>query len=195
MDKGAERLARDVDVLEAMSNEMADYLDSDVLFWPMGLSNLPMLTLGGYLMREYRLQALQDQLSAEDQARVAASVAHFNEVLANRVVRFENKATAELEARLRQWQEFLKEIDSDSADKASNYATAVETRAMIEALLNRLSLPPYRLPDRSVQHLAALDTSLRNRWRPGDFVWPDTWDTAYPRADYWWLHGSLPSSS
>ncbi len=195
MDNGAERLARDVDVLEAMSNEMADYLDSDVLFWPMGLSNMPMLTLGGYLMREYRLQALQDQLSAEDWARVAAAVSRFNEVLANRVVRFEKKAGAELEARLRQWQEYLKEVHSDSADRAANYATAVETRAMIDELVARLTMPPYRLPDRAAEYLSTLNTVQRNRWQPGEFVWPESWESAYPAADYWWLYGSLPSSS
>ncbi len=196
MDNGAEKLARDVDVLEAMSIGMDDYLDSDVLFWPMSQkANLPMLTLGGYLMREHRLLQLSDQLSEVDRERVVTSVQRFNEALANRIVRFETKANLELEARLRQWQEYLRDLDRGTADKTSNYATAVETRAMIDSLIGRLQMPPFQLEPRSLQHLASLDTTLRDRWRPGDFVWPDGWQPAYPSSDDWWLYGSLPTST
>ncbi|MEZ4515640.1 MAG: hypothetical protein R3C44_01985 [Chloroflexota bacterium] len=195
MDNGAEKLARDVDVIEAMSAEMGDYLDSDVLFWPMATGNMPMLTLGGYLMREHRLRALSDQLSETDRARVDAAVKQFNEVLANRIVRFETKANNELEARLRQWQEYLRDLDRGTADKTSNYSTAVETRAMIEALISRLQIPPYQMDKRHLQHLATLDTTLRDRWIPGEFVWPDGWQPAYPKSEDWWLYGSLPSGT
>lgn len=196
MDYGAEKLARDVDIVEAMSAEMGEYLDSDVLFWPMSQkAGMPMLTLGGYLMREHRLQALRDQLSETDQARLDAAVKRFNDTLANRVVRFETKANHELEARLRQWQEYLRDLDRGTADKTSNYDTAVETRAMIDALIKRLEMPPYQLEKRSVDHLAVLDTTLRDRWRPGEFVWPDGWQPAYPPRKDWWLYGSLPTTA
>lgn len=197
MDNGAEKLAHDLDILEAMSVEMGKYLDSDILFWPMSGkgATMPMLTLGGYLMREHRLLDLSDQLSEVDRERLVTTVQRFNDALANRIVRFETKANQELEARLRQWQEYLRDINRGSADKTSNYATAVETRAMIEALIGRLALPPYKLEERSLQHLAVLDTSLRDRWRPGDFVWPDSWQPAYPAVEDWWLYGSLPTST
>lgn len=196
MDTGAEKLAQDVDIVEAMSVEMGEYLDSDVLFWPMsGKAAMPMLTLGGYLMREHRLLALSDQLSEVDRERLATTIQRVNEDLANRVVRFETKANHELEARLRQWQEYLRDLDRGTADKTSNYTTAVETRAMIDALIERLQLPPYQLNDQSVKHLGVLDTTLRDRWRPGDFVWPDGWQPAYPPREDWWLYGSLPTST
>jgi hypothetical protein len=189
MQDGNERLARDVDILEAMAGQMAEYLDSDVLFWPMSRAGMPMLTLGGYLMRDHRLNALSGLLPAESQARRAAAVNHFNQVLADRLVRFESKAHHELQARLRQWEEYLKEVERGTADKSSNYATAVETRAMIAALIDRLSLPPYQMEARPEKHLALLDTRLRNHWQPGDFAWPSEWTPAYPAADYWFLYG------
>ncbi len=55
-------------------------------------------------------------------------------------------------------------------------------------------MPPYRPEARPSQHLATLDLRLRNRWQPGEFVWPAEWATAYPRDDYWWLYG-LPRTS
>jgi hypothetical protein len=190
MQDGSERLARDVSILETMAVQMAEYLDSEVLFWPMSRGGMPMLTLGGYLMREHRLLALAEMLSPEQETQVDMAVTRFNQALAERIVRFENKARNELQARLRQWEEYLKEVERGTADQSSNYATAVETRAMIAALLERLSLPPYQTGERADQHLALLDTRLRNNWRPGEFIWPAEWAAAYPPNEYWWLYGS-----
>lgn len=185
-----ERLGQDAAVLSAMAEQMPEYLDSDILFWPAPRGGMPALTLGGYLLREHRLLALAGLLTAEQQMEVNEALTRFNQALANRVVRFEKKAHHELEARLRQWEEYLKDMDRGTFDRSSNYATAVETRAIIQALLNRLDMPPYRTEARPEQHLATLDTRLRGRWQPGDFVWPAAWGPAYPREAYWWLYGS-----
>lgn len=185
-----ERLGQDVAVLSAMVEQMPEYLDSDILFWPAPRGGMPALTLGGYLLREHRLLALAGLLTAEQQMEVNEALTRFNQALANRVVRFEKKAHHELEARLRQWEEYLKDMDRGTFDRSSNYATAVETRAIIQALLNRLGMPPYRTEARPEQHLATLDTRLRGHWQPGDFVWPAAWEPAYPREAYWWLYGS-----
>lgn len=190
MHEGNQRLVDDAAALGAMAGQMAEYLDSDILFWPAPKGGMPTLTLGGYLLREHRLLGLPQLLTAEQRAQVDAAVFQFNQALADRVVRFETKAHHELEARLRQWEEYLKDIDRGTFDRTSNYSTAVETRVMIEALLNRLGMPPYRAEERPAQHLATLDTRLRRRWQSGDFVWPEAWAPAYPRSDYWWLYGS-----
>lgn len=190
MHDGNARLAQDVAAMAAMAGQMAEYLDSDILFWPAPGAGMPALTLGGYLLREHRLQALRGLLNTEQQAQLDAAVAEFNQALSDRVVRFEAKAHRELEARLRQWEEYLKDMDRGTFDRTSNYDTAVETRAIIHALLDRLSMPPYRTEGRPIQHLQTLDTRLHARWQPGDFVWPEQWATAYPRADYWWLYGA-----
>ena len=190
MQDGNERLAHDVAALSAMAGQMAEYLDSEILFWPLGRSSLPMLTLGGYLLREHRLLALPELLTDEQRTQVDAAVFQFNQVLADRVVRFEVKAHHELEARLRQWTESLKEIEHGTLQRSSNYDTLVETRAMIQALLDRLALPPYRAEARLEPQVALLDTRLHSRWTPGDFVWPTAWQPAYPRSEYWWLYGT-----
>ena len=190
MNEANERLGQDVAVLSAMAEQMPQYLDSDILFWPAPRGGMPALTLGGHLLREHRLHALAGLLTAEQQMEVSGALTRFNQALADRVVRFEKKAHHELEARLRQWEEYLKDMDRGTFDRSSNYATAVETRAIIQALLNRLGMPPYRAEDRPEQHLATLDTRLRGRWQPGDFVWPAAWEPAYPREAYWWLYGS-----
>lgn len=187
---GKERLAQDAAVLSAMAEQMPEYLDSDILYWPAPRGGMPMVTLGGYLLREHRLLKAAGLLPADQQALVAEAIARFNQALADRIVRFEKKAHYELEARLRQWEEYLKDMDRGTFDRSSNYSTAVETRAIIQALLDRLSMPPYRTEARPLQHLSTLDSRLQSRWQPGDFVWPAEWETIYPRGEYWWLYGS-----
>lgn len=187
--KEADKLRQDLTVLEAMAAEMDEYLRNDTLFWPLGNSSLPRLTLGGYLMRQHRLLALRQQLSDGEQARLDAAVALFEAALVEKVVAFENRAHEELRARLRQWNEYLKELRDPSLAAGDYYGSAVETRAMLAELLNKLESPPYRLDRRALNELASFDRVLANFWEAGDFIWPEEWAEAYPRQRYWWLYG------
>jgi len=185
-----DRLAQDAVALTAMAEPMPEYLDSDILYWPAPRAGMPMVTLGGFLMREHRLLALAGRLSPEQQVEVSAALGRFNYALADRIVRFEQKAHVELDARLRQWEELLKDMEQGAFDRSSNYSNAVETRAIIQSLVDRLAHPPYKNDERQVQRLAFLDTRLKNRFQTGDFVWPEAWKAAYPQAEYWWLYGA-----
>lgn len=187
---GKQKLKQDVAVLEAMASEMAEYLMSDVLFWQMVASGMPKLTLGGYLMRHYRLLTLPGLLDEGDWQRVETAVFQFNHALEERIVRFEQKAHQELEARIRQWGEYLRDLDQDKG-AAVNYGTAVETRVMIEALTDKLQMAPYRLQERIVSQVKLLDGNLNRRWHTGDFVWPADWQPAYPKQPFWWLYGGV----
>lgn len=183
------RLQRDLTILAAMAEEMSAYLDSDVLFWPMMKSGMPQLTLGGYLMRQHHLLALAPELDSESRMALNQAVSNFNQALAERVVRFEAKAQRELEARIRQWGEFLRDLAENRIVGRAGYATAVEARAMIEALVDKLHVRPFKLPDRIMPRIDQLDRKLRSAWEPGEFVWSDELQPAYPQADYWWLYG------
>lgn len=189
MTPGIEKLTYDSEILTAMASEMDSYLKSDVLFWNLSAPGMPRLTLGGYLLREQRLLALLYLLDEPTRAQVETAVTHFNQALVEKIVRFEQKAHVELDARLRQWREFLRDVEQGVARQRSNYATAVEPRAMLAALIDRLGMPPYRLQPEPVAQLAALDAQLRRAWEAGDFIWPEEWQPAYPRLSYWWLYG------
>ncbi len=189
MSESDEKLRQDLKIVEAMSVEMDDYLISQTLFWPLADASLPRLTLGGYLMRQHRLTALRALLDPDEQARLDAAVTQFNKALVEKVVRFEQRAHEELHARLRQWSEYLRELSHVSIAAGDYYASAVETRAMIAALLDKLEMPPYELDKRVLDELNAYDRALRNYWSAGEFIWPAEWQPAYPRSDYWWLYG------
>lgn len=189
MSDGLEKLRQDLEILTAMAAEMDSYLMSEVLFWPMEKGNMPRLTLGGYLMRQHRLVALKELLTAEEATQLDAAVSQFNAALVEKIVRFEQRANQELEARLRQWGEYLKDLSRDSGSGGAYYGTAVEPRAMIAALVNKLKLPPYKLESRVSQQITMYDNNLRRRWQSGDFIWPEDWQPAYPEKAYWWLYG------
>lgn len=189
MSTSNERLSRDVEILVAMAAEMDAYLMRDVLFWRMENAWMPMLTLGGYLMRQNRLLALQNLLSAGEQTQVAQAVSQFNAALSEKIVRFEEKGHTEMEARIRQWGEFLKDLQWDPQSSVPNYPTSVEARAMMAALMDRLALAPYQLSPRIPEQVKLLDANLRSRWQTGEFIWPVEWQSAYPRTEFWWLYG------
>lgn len=186
-----EKLLDDLHVLEHMAQEMDAYLLSDVLFWPMSKGGLPRLTLGGYLYREHRLLELAPKLlSPTDTARVESAVRMYNLALVEKIVRLETKAHEELQARLRQWGEYLRDIENKQSDGA-DYATAVTTRAMICGLVNQLELPPYQLEPRTKQQVHLIDQHLSHFFVAGEFVWADIWQSAYPQDEYMWLYGHI----
>jgi hypothetical protein len=186
---GIEKLRQDLEIMTAMAEEMNSYLMSEVLFWPMGNTTLPRLTLGGYLMRQHRVTALQHLLTEEEQRQLEVVIKQFNLALVEKIVRFERRAHEELEARLRQWGEYLTDLARDAGGSKGYYATAVEPRAMVAALINKLQFPPYQLDERIPQQAAAYDSNLRRRWQSGEFVWAEEWQSAYPKGEYWWLYG------
>ena len=168
---------------------MSDYLLSQPL-WQTIQIGLPQLTLGGYLMRQERLLALRDALLADtERMRLAQAIAQFDHALAGKQAYFGQKAQRELEARLRQWSQYLQELEREETDSAPYYPAAVETRVMIAVLVNKLKTPPSPFDPGISSRVAALDNQLRRYWTPGSFVWPFEWQPAYPRTEFWWLYG------
>jgi hypothetical protein len=188
MNDGIQLLEQDVAIIAAMAEQMDSYLKSDVLFWKIGQSGMPMLTLGGYLMRQHRLLLLSDLLSAQKQAEMETAVIQFNAALVEKIVRFETKTNDEIEVRIRQIEAYLRDLRSGQATGV-NYGTAVEPRAMIAALTDKLRMAPYQLDRQIPSRIETLDLALRQRWVPGNFIWPEAWQPAYPHDDFWWLYG------
>ena len=182
------KLEQDLAIAAAMAAQMDDYLKSDILFWNMGQSGMPMLTLGGYLMRQYRLLLLSNLLSEAQQGELETAVIQFNAALAEKIVRLEVKANSELEARIRQFEAFLRDLRKGQ-ETGMNYRTAVEPRAMVAALVDKLRMAPYQLDRQIPGRVETLDKSLRQRWVPGEFIWPQDWQPAYPQDEFWWLYG------
>lgn len=182
-------LQRDLKVLEQMAIEMEAYLMSDSMHWTMAKRDMPRLTIGGYLMRQQRLPILRKHLRAAEQARLEVAIKHFDQTLVEKVVRFEHRAHQELHAFLSEWTCYLRSLTEYRAHAVNRYASEVDTRVVITAVIDKLLETPYQLDPRIPSELTVLDRSLQRHWQAGKFVWEPVWQLAYPQEKYWWLYG------
>ena len=183
-------LTQDLRVLEVMVSQMEAYLASDATHWPINQEGMPpKLTIGGCLMRQARLLALQHHLSLPQRAQLNAAIEAFNALLKENVVRFENRAHDELHARLREWTTYLRNATSHMATEQEHYAGTADTRLVMAALMDKLQTSPYQLSPQIAEDVAHMDNYLRRQWQAGEFILPLVWQEAYPESKYWWLYG------
>jgi hypothetical protein len=188
---GKRKLTQDLKRIEMMVGEMTS---SDAISWPTPYAGLTTVTLGNYLMCQNRLLALRSTaLDALAQERLDVVVAGFDCLLYYNIEEFKQKIGRELEARLRQWHEFVQQLAGEEI-KANCCEAEVENRVIIEDIFQKL----YILKDQPDPHISEemeqLDLHLYQQWQPGKFIWPVEWQSAYPQAIYWWLYGQPQSS-
>lgn len=194
MDTDATVLAHDLAILEEMASKMDEYLASDTLDWTIPRANMPKLTIGGYLMRQNRLLALQDQLSEAQRARLHATIVQFEKSLHEQIVRYETRAHQELRARISEWMSYLRDMRNRITSEKYYYVGVVDTRVVIDALIASLKQPPYRLDEDIEREMVTLDRKLRGQLRDHAFIWESIWQDAYPAEQHWWLYG-CPSAA
>lgn len=181
-------LFNDLQILEAMSADMAAYLDSDVSRWTIPRANMPKLTIGGYLMREHRLSVLSDDLNEIDQPRLFAALQNFDQSLIERVVRFEKRAHEELHTRIGEWITYLRDMGSAASTERNYFAGIADTRVVITCIVDKLQQAPYQLEKGILPEVDALDKNLLARTVEHAFIWDEIWKPAYPTPKYWWLY-------
>jgi hypothetical protein len=189
MNGKSEIIDTDLTIVEKMAAEMSRYLTSECTHWAMRDGDLPLLTIGGYLMRQNRLLILCKTLQPDQQRRLQQTVSEFEQALVEQVVRFEQRTHQELHARLREWMGYLRGLSANNPKHDVTYPTAVNTRVIIAAMMDKLQCPPYQLKDTVLDEVTILDRRLRGQWIPGEFVLPLVWQPAYPPEKYWWLYG------
>ncbi|OQX16455.1 MAG: hypothetical protein BWK76_11555 [Desulfobulbaceae bacterium A2] len=191
---GKERLLADLDILANMVAALEEYLAGEALYGRSDHPDLPPVTLGGAFMRSQRLAALaQAELGVTDQARLAELLRQLDEVCRRRSEAFERKARQEVAARLHLWQGHLQDMADEEGESPAQYATSVETRVLVDALMRCLADRHGGVPAAVRRQVAELDRVLEQDWRVGAFVWPAQWQPAYPHQQFWWLYG-LPGT-
>jgi hypothetical protein len=184
-------LLKDLEIVTMMAELMEAYLVSDLLFKPTpDLPGAPPLTPGNFLLRRHRLFALQEQfLNADQRQNLAEAAAQFDNETRKRPQIFQAKTNRELKNRANQWRDYLKEMEEDFVP--AFYNNQVETRAIIQALVDRFAGSPDVLDSNALELVAELDSQLQLHWQDGKFVWDEGWQPAYPQQKYWWLYGTF----
>ena len=189
-----DRIDLDMKLCEAMVTTMSTYLDSTAVYYPLATAAMPKLTLGSFLMRFNRLQAIQENLPELDQNLLEQVTFEFEQTINSRLARVEQKGHKEAEIRLRQWQRQIEDLKETPESDIPYYATTVENRVMLAELLAFLQQAPYRLDNTLLAKTAVADQALNPIWNNGEFVWPQVWQPAYPQDTYWWLYGTPTGS-
>lgn len=187
-EKISSRIEKDIEVLTEMAVMMPTYLTSAVTYYPLSNASIKM-SLGNYLMQQERLLALREVLSATDQDRLDTAVSQFQEAVSEHVVRVEQKGNDETGIRLRQWDTAVTELQEKPEESVPYYATVVENRVMLAALIAYLQREPYRFDDQLLADTLAVDEKLATIWNGGEFILPEVWQGVYPINTHWWLYG------
>ena len=184
-------LLKDLRIVATMAGFIEAYLIGDLLFKPMpDLPGSPPLTPGNFLLRQHRLSALQDRfLNTDERSSLAEATAQFDEEARKRPQIFEAKVNRERKIRAHQWHDYLIEMEEDFVP--AFYKNQVETRAIIQALIDRFQDLTGALDTETVELVAELDARLRLHWEEGQFVWDEGWEPAYAQNKYWWLYGTF----
>lgn len=183
-------LDRDVEVLVAMASSLTPYLYEDEVYGYLG-GDMPRLTLGGLLLRLYRLSRLDDHLSADQQTQVQDAHINFDAERSKWAVHYENKLQRELLMRIDALEQFLKEYAEDPQPCAASYPAQSEKRTMIHHLYQEAKEQEVLLHDTHLR-LTEVDGQLRRILRDGEFITDDRLKEAYPPDTFWWLYGHVP---
>lgn len=149
--------------------QLKDYLLSDEVYWNLGSD--PQLTVGNLLLAIAHLKAA-GKLPEADAARLA-------EIRGEWKSAWQNKAGREFASRLRLWLQYLQELSDNPRMHAGYYATEVRQRAV----LGLLAAEALGAEDQ----LVVPDVMLEKLTKPGDFVWEQGAEKAFPKGKYWYL--------
>jgi hypothetical protein len=182
-------LDRDVRSLVAMAAHLTPWLYEDELYGHVA-GDLPRLTLGGLLLRLYRLERLSDHLRAEQQMQVQEARAQFELARAQWAAHYEQKLRRELQTRVHAFELFLTDCEEDLSACALNYPVQAEKRTIIHHLVQEASA--LEIFDSQLHaRIREIDRRLRSIIREGECLADERLCRVYPRTEFWWLYGAV----
>ncbi len=177
---------------EAMFDEVEDYLTSSAVFWPLashppaGAPPYPRLSLGGLLTALAELRARAGELSEAEQRALQDLEQAWQKLSQRRSAALRQKALAEARQRVNLWRAYLQDLEEGQAS-VDDYAQAAYHRTALDSLRPLLEDSPEGRA--MLEEAARFDSRLRQRWRPGRFIGPESAAPAHPHDRHWWLYG------
>jgi hypothetical protein len=179
-------------VLEAMAAELEPYLKADILYWQLSPQRRispppPLLTVGGALLREQRLEAMKDEMKGEQQARLEAAREEFEEAMTEWKAHAAQKIVRELGARVNSWRWYVAECQTRNRSCITSYPSEAEKRTILALLLDRAA--QYMDVGEFRERVRELDAQFKGHFESGAFVWDERLQAAFPQERFWWLYG------
>jgi hypothetical protein len=173
-------LDHDLRAVEAMAERLVPYVYETELYGQMP-GDMPRLTLGGLLMRLYRLSAISSLLTPEQQQRLRMAKESLEKTQTQWRVAYEGKIQQELPARIKSLEQFARSC-------MEIYPSGIEKRVMAEVLKDEAERLAVLSPETRLA-LTNVDGKIRRNVKPGgSFIWDRRLELAYPRDKYWFLY-------
>lgn len=180
----------DLGYLEAAQDVYASYILSQEIYWSLGKSApagqppYPQLTLGSVLLARKRLDALT--LSGVDLSRYEQVKRKLELVEQKWRTAFENKARREIPSRVNLWRNYLDDYCQNPANHQNRYPYEVQRRVMLDLL----SIAAGEVPKEIDELISSMDTLLKSKFVPGEFVWETELKRGFPVDRFWYLYGN-----
>lgn len=177
-------------IIRAAIPEWESFLFSKEIFWPLifeknfefGGSIKPRLSAGRLLLAVFLLD-FQAEADAQIETAVRNDLRTINELRAEWKSNWQKKLEMEIPARLKQWEENVREIRSGRLSNAE-YANQVQVRVILELLAENST---GNLNAQNDARLAAVDTLLKQYSSPGQFVWGEDVMPSFDQHRHWYL--------
>lgn len=189
-------LEKDLNEASKMAAGLEEYVRQDELYGNIGGgffggSNMPKLTVGALLMRLRRLDALREQMTQDQQAKLDEAKAALAHVRKEWNLHYEEKVTREAKSRLDAMQSFFRECAESKSLCASIYKPEIMRRTIVQELLREMTAQNIQSKDVD-ERVKDVDGKLRGHIVKTDFQWSSELTTIYPRDEFWWLYGQPP---
>jgi hypothetical protein len=190
---------RDLDEAAAMVEGLGDYVRGNALYGSTGgggvfSSNMPSLTVGALLLRLRRLRALEDKLTPAQRERLSQTEHTHADVRREWRLHYTEKLTQEALSRLKAMEIFFEECNESPRSCAANYPPEAMRRTIVQEIIGAMQALDVPLKDVNVE-AHKVDGRLRRFTTPGNFIWAETLEQAYPRSEFWWLYAAPPDAT
>jgi hypothetical protein len=183
------QLDQDLTYIRSAAPDLEQYLLSGVLFWPLNVkgkgrapAGATQLTIGNLLLSMKRLEtaAAAGLVKGEELTKLFTDIERFRQRWKSN---WDKKAAQEIVSRLKQWDHYLSELDSEKG-RRGEYPYNIRQRVILGLLLADQDRPNPR----DQAYLEALDRRLKNATHASSFVWESTLQNGFPSDGYWYLY-------
>ncbi|NOR90153.1 MAG: hypothetical protein GQ524_07840 [Anaerolineales bacterium] len=186
-----ESVEYNLDLFEAMLDEIEDFLLSADIFWPLakrskpGSPPYPRLSTGGLLMTQDESLAQETEMNSDQKAQHAKLQIQWKRILNRWRSALGRKSEREMGMRLNLWRAYLSDLEEGNASHF-DYHRETRNRAQFTRLRTLAASSSKTL--KMGKTVRSLDARLLNLTIASDFIWDDRLRETYPEREFSFLY-------
>ena len=189
-----ESIDYNLDLFEAMLDEIEDFLLSADIFWPLAKRAkpdsppYPRLSTGGLLMTWDESLAQEVEMSSDQKARHAQLQSQWERILNKWRSALGRKSEREMGMRLNLWRAYLSDLEEG---RVSHFDYHRETRNRVQFTRLRTLAAGSSKTLKMEKTIRSLDAQLLNLTIASEFIWDDRLRETYPEGNFGVLYRQL----